>query len=259
MHRLPASCRVLALLASLALGACAGNPSRDRTDPDSPEPDRLAQIKTDLAIEYMRDGRNEIALRRLREAIDLEPNFAPAHTALGLLYARLRQDDDAERHFRRALRSAPNDAGALNNYGLFLCQRGRTDDAIGMFEQAAANPLYETPEIALSNAGTCLLDTGRAADAEGYLRRALQADARLAPALLQLAQISYDRQDFLPARAFLQRYLEVARHTPRSLWLGIRIERELGDRDALGSYELQLNRNFPDSDEARLLRESRAR
>jgi type IV pilus assembly protein PilF len=55
----------------------------------------------------------------------------------------------------------------------------------------------------------------------------------------------------------LQRYLEVGAHTAQSLWLGIRIERELGDRDALASYSLQLEKSYPDSEEARLLLESK--
>ena len=48
----------------------------------------------------------------------------------------------------------------------------------------------------------------------------------------------------------LQRYLAVARHSAGSLWLGIRIEQQLGDNDALSSYMLSLKNNFPDSKEA---------
>jgi type IV pilus assembly protein PilF len=68
-----------------------------------------------------------------------------------------------------------------------------------------------------------------------------------------MSVISYDVARYLPARAYLQRYLEIGRHTPQSLWLGIRIERELGDKDALASYTLQLENGFPDSTEAGLL------
>jgi type IV pilus assembly protein PilF len=74
-----------------------------------------------------------------------------------------------------------------------------------------------------------------------------------------MAAISYEDAQYLPARAYLQRYLVVARHTARSLWLGIRIERKLGDVDAVASYALALSNRFPESDEARLLRESERR
>ena len=72
-----------------------------------------------------------------------------------------------------------------------------------------------------------------------------------------MSGISYDLERYLPSRGYLQRYLEIAKHTPKSLWLGIRIERELGDRDALASYALQLENGYPDSQETRLLLESK--
>ena len=65
-----------------------------------------------------------------------------------------------------------------------------------------------------------------------------------------MASITYDSGRYLPARAYIQRYSEIARHVPQSLWLGVLIERELGDRDAEASYALSLEKNFPDSEEA---------
>ncbi|MCG8324683.1 MAG: type IV pilus biogenesis/stability protein PilW, partial [Thiotrichales bacterium] len=62
----------------------------------------------------------------------------------------------------------------------------------------------------------------------------------------------------LSARGYLQRYTGSNSHNAGSLWLGIQIERALGDRDAEASYALLLRNNFPDSREARLLRESSA-
>ena len=71
-----------------------------------------------------------------------------------------------------------------------------------------------------------------------------------------MSQLSFDNTNFLSARAYLQRYLVISRHSPASLWLGIKVERKLGDEDALSSYELSLKNNFPDSIEAGLLLES---
>ena len=38
------------------------------------------------------------------------------------------------------------------------------------------------------------------------------------------------------------------------LWLGVRVERKLGNRDAEVNYAQQLHKNFPDSPEAQALR-----
>ena len=73
-----------------------------------------------------------------------------------------------------------------------------------------------------------------------------------------MCDLSFRLGRHLPARGYLQRYAEVARHSPRSLWLGVRIERELDDRDAEASYALQLEKNFPDSAQTKLLLESGA-
>ncbi|MDQ8037071.1 MAG: hypothetical protein REI12_06580, partial [Pedobacter sp.] len=45
--------------------------------------------------------------------------------------------------------------------------------------------------------------------------------------------------------------------TPQSLWLGIRLGRQLGDnKDALASYELALRRLYPGSPEYKLYQDS---
>jgi type IV pilus assembly protein PilF len=49
----------------------------------------------------------------------------------------------------------------------------------------------------------------------------------------------------------------VAPHTPHSLWLGIQIERVLGDRNALSSYGMLLRNNFPAAEETKLYLKSK--
>ena len=144
----------------------------------------------------------------------------------------------------------------LNNYGQFLCQESRFDEAEVTFLKAANNPLYATPEIAFSNAGTCAMEQGELDTAETYFRDALKKNPKVAIALLQMAEISYATGNYLSARGYLQRYLEISSHTAKSLWIGIRVENELGDKNALSSYKLLLRNKFPDSKETGLLKDS---
>jgi type IV pilus assembly protein PilF len=65
-----------------------------------------------------------------------------------------------------------------------------------------------------------------------------------------MSRLSLQQGNHLRARAYLQRYVSVGRHTPETLWLGVQIERELGDKKALASYSSKLRKDFPDSDEA---------
>jgi type IV pilus assembly protein PilF len=213
----------------------------------------IAAVNLNLGVEYLRLGEYEKALSKLEKAREADENYPPTYNTLGVLYQRLGDKVKAEAFYQHALRLNSSDPSTLNNYGQFLCHEGRYDEAEAAFLKAAQNPLYSTPEIALSNAGTCAMAHGNLETAERYFRSALEKNPRVAVALLQMAQISYTKAIYLSARAYLQRYLEIGSHTAKTLWLGITIERELGDKDLLASYELLLKNKFPQSKEASLL------
>ncbi len=246
--------RLLAIVLVVLASGCQQAGTAKQSEVDRA---KLAQINTELGFQYLQQREYETALRKLEKALEADADYADAHNAMGLLHEALGQYEDAERSFKRALRLDPRNSAALNNYGQFLCQRGRYEEGQKQFLSAVANPLYNLPAVAYSNAGSCAFDAGDLDTAESHFRSALGIDARLAPALLQMADLSYRLGRYLPARGYLQRYLEVARHTARSLWLGVRIERELDGRDAISSYSLQLEKNFPDAPETRLLLESK--
>jgi len=216
----------------------------------------VAVANLQLGIAYMEQRNYETALEKLERARQADPGFSPTYNMLGLLHQILGDNNRAEDHFKKAIALNPNDSSTLNNYGRFLCQLSRPDEAQEIFLRSSKNPLYETPEIAITNAGTCAMMNDRKEDAEIYFRQALQLNPKMPEALIQMSTISYQQANYLSARAYLQRYQEQTRQTSKSLWLGIQIERELGDRDALASYSLLLKNGFPESREAGLLLES---
>jgi len=243
------------ILLPLLLAACAGNPSPNAQYAHlSPEQrEQAVSINLQLALGYLQRGDVEGAKLKLDKALAQDPNSANVHMTYGLFHSRLGQAGEADSAFQQAVRRAPDDSNVLNNYGRFLCRQQRYDEAMPMLLKAAENPIYNTPEIPYTNLATCLIDQGRSAEAGPYLRRALQYNARLPAALLQLAQLSYDQGAAQAAYAYLRRYSEVTSHTPRSLWLGVRLARVLQEKDAEASYSLQLRNRFPDSEEAYLL------
>ncbi len=236
-----------------ACNQTAGNNGNLRT---SSGPNEAGRANLALGIEYMNRGDYEKSLEKLERARAADPGYSGIYNAYGLLYQLLDRNKDAENHFKKALKLNPRDSDTMNNYGRFLCQMNRSEEAEHTFLMAAENPLYATPEIAITNAGICAYRNNRPVKAEEYFRKALDINKRIPTALLKMSQLSYDKANHLSARAYLQRYLSVSRHTAVSLWLGIKIEREMGDKDALSSYILSLKNNFPDSIEADLLMES---
>ena len=70
-----------------------------------------------------------------------------------------------------------------------------------------------------------------------------------------MASLKYGQGDYLRARAFVQRYLDVAPAGAESLELAARIENARGDQSAAREYKDALLADFPDSPEARALRD----
>lgn len=247
---------VLAGLSVLLLQACQqGGVINDRGayGAVSPEPrsdSRLAEINTQLGVEYMREGNYETALKKLDKALDVDPNYPRAYDVLGLLYSRLGENEKAGQNFKRAMELAPNDSNILNNYGQFLCRQGDPTQGQELFVRAVQNPLYATPEVAYTNAGICALNQQDKVAAEQHLRAALARNSEMPLALLQMSRLTYDDREYLAAKGYLERYAQVGRHTPESLLLGVQIEKQLGDADAADSYAMALKGKFPDSQEA---------
>lgn len=260
MRKLTLICLVITCLGLTGCTpATGGSGTSSETIRPTPTTNDITKINLKLGIEYLKRGEYEKALLKLQKAVEADENYPPTYNTLGVLYQRLGDNVRAEGYFKQALSLNGNDSSTLNNYGQFLCQDSRFDEAETAFLKAAQNPLYSTPEIALSNAGTCAFNQGKLDVAEAHFRNTLEKNPKVAVALIQMAQISYTTANYLSARAYLQRYLELSAHTAKSLWLGINIETELGDRNALSSYRLLLKNKFPNSKEAGLLKDRLAR
>ncbi len=245
--------RSFALLLVLALlGGCAGAPERDTTDPK-----KAAELNSELGLRYMVQGKNELAMEKLLKAVEYDSRSVNAHHYLAELYRRLERKDKAAEHFSRAASLAPGDSAIQNNYGVFLCAEQNYDEGEKRLLQALDNPVWPGRNQAYENLGQCMLDKKDAVKAERYFREALKGNPNLAKSLLAMADISLQQKNFISARAFLQRYSVVAPHTAHSLWLGIQIERELGDRNALSSYGMSLRNNFPKAEETQLYLKSK--
>ncbi len=197
----------------------------------------------------MKRGQNEIALGKLKQAIADDPGYAPGHSVLAVLYERIGEEKLAGKHYRKAIEIDPGDGDINNNYAVYLCQYGKTKEAQTHFKTALEDPFYRSPAVALTNAGSCAMQSGQLPEANAYLRKALKYDAEFPDALIAMVQLKFRDKDYLKARAFMQRYEAVSPASPGSLLLGLRIESKLDDSRAAQRYLSALDEKFPDSDE----------
>ena len=242
------------------LAACAEQPVAPQLTPQAPATQQQADARTradlhtQLGAGYYELRNFAVALEELNEALRADPNHGPAYNMLGLVYMELREDAAAEQNFERALRINPLDSDANNNYGWFLCQRKRHADGIKHFMTAVKNPLYQSPDKSFVNAGMCARDAGDDAAALQHFQRALALQPAQPQALFHLADLAFRRGEFPAAKSYLTRLNRaVPSLNAEVLWLALRVERRLGDREAEASYGLQLRRNFPNSREAQAL------
>lgn len=247
------STAVAFLLVSTALAGCMSTVGNQLGNPDN---ERAAEINLQIGTDYLRKNNLNQAKEKIDKAIEQNPRNSQAQVTAGMLYERLGQSDKAESHFSKGLALDPKNPEVQNNYGAFLCQRGKYARGEKLMIEAATNPLYRTPEVAYLNAANCARNGGDMKGAETNLRKALAVRPKFSDALFQMAELQYKQTDYLSARGFLERYTEVGRTSPASLWLGVRIERGLGNVAAAKSYAERLKLEYPRAAQTKELIES---
>ncbi len=242
----------------LALGGCATSPppgdvgsSRDiMTESDEPEARKRARIRMELAVGYFEQGQTNVALDELKQVIASDPTFPDAYNLRGLIYMRLNDMRQAEDSFRRAVSLNPRDANVQHNYGWLLCQQGRYEESQRAFDVAMANPMYAGRAKTLMAQGLCEARAGKMAEAERSLARSYELDAGNPVTGYNLANLLYRRGDFTRSQFYIRRLNNSEQANAETLWLGVKVERRLGDRVAMRQLGDQLKKRFPQSREA---------
>jgi type IV pilus assembly protein PilF len=243
-----------AALCFLLLTACISS-TTGRAPPDRDEGD-AADLNYQLGARYYQNGNYELARDRLLLSIELNPKVAATHSTLALTYEALGNLRLATESYEKAARMEPRNFGLQNTYAVFLCNQRDFVAAQKNFDKAANHPENDDAEVALTNAGVCMLQKPDLVAAEGYFRKALDRKANYPDALLQLCLLKFKQEDYLGSRAFLQRYIVAGKTTAGVLYLGAQIEEKLGDERARTEFVNQLLRDFPTSPEARKALES---
>jgi type IV pilus assembly protein PilF len=241
------------LVTSLLLTGCVTTTTTTNAAPEPEKADKgnAADLNYQLGARYYRSGNFELARDRLLLSIELNPKNAVAHYTLALTYEKLENLRLATDAYEKAVQVAPKDFNVQNAYAVFLCNHEHFDEAREHFDRAIKVTENDNSETTMTNAGVCMMQIPDHELAEAYFRQALARKPNYGEALLQLCVLKFSTEDYLGARAFLQRYLNANVPTASVLYLGVRIEEELGDDRARTDYSNQILREFPESAEAR--------
>lgn len=224
------------------------------TDSDEPEARRRARIRLELAVGYFEQGQTTIALDELKQSIAADPNYGEAYNLRGLIYMRLNDLRFAEESFRKALTLSPRNSNVMHNMGWLLCQQGRYPDSFQLFAQALSDPRYGERAKTFMAQGLCQVRAGLLGDGERSLLKSYEFDAGNPVTAYNLALLMAQRGDFARARFYVRRLNNSELANAESLWLGVKVERRLENRDAMLQLADQLIKRFPDSREAGVYR-----
>jgi type IV pilus assembly protein PilF len=238
------------MIAGCASPGASTASSRYETPSDESPERRRARIQLELASGYFQEGKTDIALDDVKQAIAIDPSFTQAYDLRGLIMMRLNDNQAAEASFRQALSVSPRDPNVHHNLGWLLCEERRYPEAQQSFDIAMANPVYEGRAKTLLAQGVCQARAGRVADAEKSLSRSYELDPANPITGYNLAKILYGRGENEKALFYIRRINNSELANAESLWLGIKVERSMHNTIAMRQLGSVLKSRFANTPQA---------
>lgn len=220
------------------------------TESDEPDARKRARLRLQLAVAYFDKGQTTDALDQIKLSIVADPTLSDAYNLRGLVYMRLNKMELAEDSFRRALAYTSNTAPIRHNLGWLLCQQqSRLADAIRLFSEALASPTYTDKSKTWMAQGLCQQRYGNAVEAEISFIKSYELDPNNPISAYNLALLLFQRDDYTKSQFYIRRLNNSGYANAESLWLGIKVERQLKNTEAVMQLGTQLKKRFPDSRE----------
>ena len=247
-------CTTAVVVSGCAGGAGPGGMNTDRvTESDESGAQKRARLRLELAVAYFDKGQTTDALDHLKQSIAADPNLFEAYNLRGLIYMRLNDAPLAEESFKRALSINPKAATVVHNYAWFLCQQSRYSESEPVFYGVLGDPSYGDKAKTWMALGLCQMRANRPLDAEKSFVHSLELDASNPMTGYNLSLLLFQRGDYVRAQFYVRRINNSEYANAETLWLGIKVERCMENRDATAQLTAQLKKRFPASRETAAL------
>lgn len=241
---------ILAVTLLFVSGCVTTSDSRFSREADR---DKAVRNYVQLATAYIGQGNIDRARNHLDRALELSPDSPRALAAMGLVYRAEGEPELAEKAFRHALENGEGYTPARVYYGAFLYGEGRMEEARDQFLAASRDTSYQDRASVFFNLGLTEERLDNTDQAVTAYRRAVELSRGDARSLLALSRLLVETGDFDAAARYYERLIRVMqandrlRHSPESLYTGIRIARHFDDRDRESSLAMLLKNSFPES------------
>jgi tetratricopeptide (TPR) repeat protein len=170
--------------------------------------------RTKLAEALRLQGKFDEAVAALREALQLETAFAPAHAGLGLALQGQRNSTEAVAAYREALRLDPDLIDAHNGLAVLLASQGRLDEAVVEFrEMTRVDP---DSAIGYYNLAIALADLDRDVESAAALREVIRINPNHYNAHYNLGELFRLEGKFDESAKQFREYLRLAPAVPQT-------------------------------------------
>jgi Flp pilus assembly protein TadD len=172
----------------------------------------------DQGILAAQAGQNEQAVEFFKQAAEKGPDQPAVWANLAATYGKLKQYDLAVQAYEKAIALKPDEPSFYQNLGTIYSEQGDVVKSKELYEKAAALAVASDPKSAATqyyNIGVTYINSGKPAEAEAALRKALEYDPNHAEAHYQLAlTLLNDQSKVAEAITHLKKYVELAPNGP---------------------------------------------
>lgn len=227
--------KILATLigATLFLSGCnvyTGSGSGGKSAQDLVKPDykKAYEDYLNLGAEYMQRGEYDLAEPKLKRAIEIDSRPPEAWNMLAVLYEETRDIAQGNQVYQKLINSHPDYALGFSNYASFLCKFNRDSEFNSLLQQMRAKGT-EFSTLSYIAEGNCDMTRNNTVGAESAYRQAVAQDPHAAGALLPLADIALQQQNYQAAINYIRVIHTYVGYSPESVRIGILAARGSGN------------------------------
>ena len=171
------------------------------------------------AVEAMRAGRDDDAIRQFNEIVAKVPTCSDCYYNLGVAYAKKQQYAEAEASFKKTIELVPNSGDAYTGLANVYNATKRFDlaqEASSKASELSAASGGGGNAEALYNQGVILWNAGKFAEAKAQFELAVKADPTMGMAHYQLGMANLNLGQIPEAKQAFQEYLKVDPNGPKA-------------------------------------------
>lgn len=232
----------------LLLNACVSTAPKNK----SWSAEQQVRAQVELGLEYLKREQLDVARELFEKALEIDQSSSTAYHGLGLVEAKSLNLSLAREYLKRAVLLDSDNLNANSDYAVVLCETKSARQGIERLEQIKKVDHGLAIQLAL---GRCYEGNHQFEQAEVAYKSVLSADPTMRQALLSMAHLKYKADNFLSARAFVQRYFSTNTVSSDALLLAAKVENNLRNLEDRDRYARRLWARYPTSKQATQARE----